>query len=73
MIVFSFNVRSLGGRPKWKVLREYVRKEAIDVLCLQEIKWESISDSICYKIWGNREVKWKVVPAINKVGGVMCI
>lgn len=50
-----------------------VTKEEIDMLCLQESKWENISDEVCCSIWGDKEVEWKIVPTINKASGVISL
>lgn len=58
MKVMTLNLRGLSGKPRWRVLRELVKKEEVDILCLQETKRESIDEKICYNVWGDKEVEW---------------
>jgi exonuclease III len=53
MIISSYNVRGLGGAVKIPDIREMINKEGIDFLALQETKLETISDSLCHRIWGS--------------------
>ncbi|XP_020239832.1 uncharacterized protein LOC109818715 [Cajanus cajan] len=51
-------------------------KEKVDVLCLHETKREEISEKDCQGLWGGRgerDIDWKMTPAVNKVGGLLCV
>jgi len=34
MKTVSINIRGLGGRVKWKYLKENIRKEEVDMMCI---------------------------------------
>jgi exonuclease III len=73
MILSSFNIRGLGGRVKRSFLRDFVYKEKLDFLAIQETKLEVVSDSLCYSIWGNDDCCWCSIPSVGNSGGVLSI
>ena len=50
-----------------------MKKEQVDMLCLQETKKEAIDKTLCQALWGDAEVKWELQPTINNEGGLLCI
>ena len=58
---------------KWVAIRRMVKKEHIDMICIQETKKEIIEKSMCQALWGDLEVSWEVQPASNTAGGILCI
>src|ERR1044072_4193126 len=73
MKILSFNCRGVGSRVKWSAIRKMVGDEAVDMLLLQEIKVSQVDSKLCYSIWGDNHFEWKVLPAVNTSGGVLCI
>lgn len=47
MKIVTFNVRGLGGRVKKRELKKLVKREKLDMLCVQETKLENITQRIC--------------------------
>jgi len=45
-----------------------VRKEQVDMLCLQETKKAVIDKALCQVLWGDAEVRRKMQPTINRKG-----
>ena len=45
---------------KWATIRRMVKKEQIDLLCIQETKKEQIEKTTCQALWGDPEVKWEM-------------
>ena len=50
-----------------------IKKEHIDMICIQETKKEIIEKSMCQALWGDLEVSWEAQPASNTAGGILCI
>ena len=50
-----------------------MKKERIDMLCLQETKREVMDKKECQALWGDPEARWKVQPACNSAGGLLCM
>jgi hypothetical protein len=48
-------------------IKEFVRKEKIDFLALQETKLEIISDSLCFSIWGGEDCCWAYLPSMGNI------
>uniref|UniRef100_A0A2N9GN59 Reverse transcriptase domain-containing protein n=1 Tax=Fagus sylvatica TaxID=28930 RepID=A0A2N9GN59_FAGSY len=58
---------------KREILRNWLRKWKIDVVCLQETKLDKIDWRIIQSIWGNRFVDWVALDAVNTAGGVLLL
>jgi len=56
MILLTINIRGMGRRTKWKYLHDILGKEKPDILCVQETKLLSLSDTKCFSLWGNNEI-----------------
>jgi hypothetical protein len=73
MIVVYFNVRGLGGSIKKRKVRDLVFKNQIDFLAIQETKLETVSDSLCYSLWGSQDCCWAYLPSIGSSGGILSV
>lgn len=47
MRIASYNIKGLGGRIKRRVVRNLIRTERIDFICIQETKLENIEELFC--------------------------
>ena len=50
-----------------------VKKEQIDMICIEETKKENIDKRKCQALWWDLEVRWEVQPASNTAGGILCV
>jgi exonuclease III len=73
MIISSYNVRGLGGAVKRNAIKEFIRKEKVDFLAIQETKMETITDSFCYNLWGGEDCQWVFLPAVGNNGRILSI
>jgi len=73
MNIISYNVTGLGRGVKWAAIRRLIKMENVDMICLQESKKEVIDKAMCQSLWGDDEVYWEMQPAINIVGGILCL
>jgi hypothetical protein len=73
MIISSFNIRGLGWAVKRNAIKELVRQEKVEFLAIQETKMETISDSVCYNIWGGEDCQWVHLPAVGNSGEILSI
>ena len=73
MNIISYNVRGLERGVTWATIKRMVRKEKIDMLCIQETKKENIDVSLCQALWGDKEVGWEWLPAASATNGLLCI
>jgi hypothetical protein len=42
-------------------------------LALQETKLETISDNLCYSLWGSEDCNWFYLPSVGASGGILSI
>ena len=49
----------------WASIRKLVKKEQVDMICLQETKKEMIDKDVCQALWGDSDVSWELQPACN--------
>lgn len=72
MKIISYNIRGLGGRVKRRKIKELVRAEKIDFICVQETRKEAVDIKLVESLWGDgerrlgilggkRDVRWIVV------------
>ncbi len=71
--LLSWNVRGLNDPKKREVLKNWLRKWKVDVVCLQETKLDRVDWRIIQSIWGNRFVGWAAPNAVNTVGGILLL
>jgi exonuclease III len=68
-----WNVRGLNDPKKRVVLKNWLRKWKVDVVCLQETKLDKMDGRVIHSIWGNRFVGWEVLNAVNTASGVLLL
>ena len=73
MNIITYNVRGLGRGVKWVSIRRLIKKESIDMICIQETKKETIEKSLCQAIWRDPVVSWEMQLAINSARGLLCM
>ena len=73
MNIISYNVRDLGRGVKWAAIRRLIKKENVDMICIQETKRESIDKTMWQSLWGDAEVNWEMQTAITTAGGILCL
>ena len=47
MNIVTYNVRGLGRGVKWAAIRRLIKKENVDMICIQETKKEIIEKTMC--------------------------
>lgn len=71
--MLAWNVCGLGGRDKRRVLRNVIRKNNIDFICVLETKLEIVDEKIVNAVWGREHRSWYALPSLGLSGGVLCI
>lgn len=69
----TYNIRGLGGRVKKKEVKELVRSQKPDLLCLQETKMEGIDRRLCSLLWEGGDFEWESKDAVGRSGGLLVI
>lgn len=73
MKILSFNIRGVGSRVKRKELQELVRKNKVDLVCIQESKLDMVDENVCRTIWGNPQCGWAAREAQGRAGGIITL
>lgn len=47
MKIITYNIKGLGRGLKWASIRKMVKKEQVDMLCIQKTKKEVIDKALC--------------------------
>lgn len=56
MIIISYNVRGLRNKVKWRMIREMVVKEKVELMMLLETKLVSFDQRQCNALWEDKIV-----------------
>jgi len=65
------NISGLGENTKIKYLRDLIRSEEVEMVCLHETKCSEFGKESCYHLWGYNEIDWVEIGAINYAGGII--
>ena len=69
--ILSWNVRGANDSSKRKVIKTFIRNQRVDLICIQETKIQSMSESIVRSLGSGRFLNWKVVNAKGASGGIL--
>ena len=69
--LLSWNVRGANDNSKRKVIKFVVRKQKVDLLCIQETKIQVLSDRVVKSLGSGRFLDWKALDAIGSAGGIL--
>lgn len=73
MKLVSFIVRGLGGRVKKKEVKEMVKVQKPDLLCIQESKLEEVDQKVCSTLWEGEDFDWVAKNAVGRSGGLLML
>jgi exonuclease III len=71
MRVMGWNIRGFGRRGRRTQLKDYMRKENIDVICLPKTIKQSFTDQELKSIEPGEPFHWSWVPASGHSGGLL--
>ena len=64
------NVRGVNDSSKRKLIKSVLRKQKVDLLCIQEIKMQVMSEGVVRSLGSGRFLDWK---ALNAIGSTMSV
>jgi exonuclease III len=73
MKVLSYNARGLGGGEKRAEVRKLVQDRQPMVLCLQETKWQVVTESMINNIWGDAPRDFSFCRSVGASGGLVTV
>ena len=69
--LFSWNVRGANNSNKRNVIRNFIRSQRVDLVCLQETKLQEMSLVDARSFGVGRLAEWRVVEAEGTAGGIL--
>ena len=69
--MLSWNVRGANNLNKRNVIRNFIRSQRVDLVCLQETKIQNLSSADARSLGVGRLADWRAVEAEGSAGGVL--
>ena len=69
--LFSWNVRGVNNPDKRNVIRNFIRSQRVDLVCLQETKIQELSPAVAHSLGVGRLAEWRAVEAEGTAGGIL--
>ena len=69
--LLSWNVRGANKSTKRKVIKSVIRKQKVDLFCIQETKVQVMSDRVVSSLGSGRFLDWKALDACGSAGGIL--
>ena len=69
--ILSWNVRGVNDPEKRKVIRNFIRTQRVDLVCLQETKIQGMNKAYVHSIGVGRFLDWKALDAEGTAGGIL--
>ena len=69
--LFSWNVRGVNNLNKRNVIRNFIRSQRVDLVCLQETKLQNLSSADARSLGVGRLAEWRAVEAEGTAGGIL--
>ena len=69
--LMSWNVRGANDVNKRRIIKSMVRKQKVDLMCIQETKIQLMTDGVLKSLGVGRFLDWRTLEAVGAVGGVL--
>ena len=69
--ILSWNVRGVNDSSKRKVIKSVIRKQKVDLFCIQETKMQVMTEGVVRSLGLGRFLDWRVLNAMGSTGGVL--
>ena len=69
--ILSWNVRGVNDSSKMKLIKSVVRKQKVDLFCIQETKMQVMSKRVVRSLGPGRFLDWRALNAMGSAGGVL--
>ena len=69
--ILSWNVRGVNDGSKRKVIKSVIRKQKVDLFCIQETKMQVMTEGVVRSLGLGRFLDWRVLNAMGSTGGVL--
>ena len=69
--LLSWNVRGANDINKRRIIKYVVRKQEVDLLCIQETKIQLMTEGVVKSLGVGRFLDWRALEVVGAVGGVL--
>ena len=69
--MLSWNVRGANDVNKRRIIKSVVRKQKVDLFCIQETKIQLMTDGVVKSLGVGRFLDWRTIEAVVAAGGVL--
>ena len=69
--LLSWNVRGANNPNKRNIIRNFIRTQRVDLVCLQETKIQELSSAVARSLGAGRLAEWRAVEAEGTAGGIL--
>ena len=70
--LFSWNVRGVNNPNKRNAIRNFIRSQRVDLVCLQETKIQELSPVVARSLGVGRLAEWRAVEQRELLGVSWC-
>ena len=71
--ILSWNVRRTNNCDKRKMIKALIKKNRVDLVCLQETKIQEMSRGLIRSLGVERFLEWGTVDSMDTTGGIVVI
>ena len=71
--ILSWNVRRTNNCDKRKMIKALIKKNRVDLVCLQETKIQEMSRGLIRSLGVRRFLEWGTVDSMDTTGGIVVI
>ena len=69
--LLSWNARGVNESTKRKVIKSVIRKQKVDLFCIQETKIQVMTDRVVRSLGSGRFLDWKALNTCGSAGGIL--
>ena len=69
--IISWNVRGVNDTDRRKIIRNFIRKQRVDLVCLQETKIQEMNNVVARSLGVGRLYDWRALNAEGSAGGII--
>ena len=69
--LLSWNVKGANDNNKRRIIKSFVRKQKVDLLCIQETKIQLMSEGVVKSLGAGRFLDWRALEGSGSAGGVL--
>ena len=69
--IMSWNVRGVNDPDRRKIIRNFIRNQRVDLVCIQETKIQEMTTAVARSLGVGRLSDWRALNAEGSAGGII--